>query len=35
MNVAVVQGAANPTASSDDAFEDPTTSGSVMLFASS
>jgi hypothetical protein len=35
MNVAVVQGAANPTASSDDAFEDPTTSGSGMLFASS
>jgi len=34
MNVAVVQGAANPTASSD-AFEDPTTSGSGMLFASS
>ncbi|CAM6020258.1 unnamed protein product [Sphagnum balticum] len=28
MNVAVVQGAANPTASPDDAFEDPTTSGS-------
>jgi hypothetical protein len=35
MNVAVVQGAANPTASSGDAFEDPTTSGSGMLFSSS
>ncbi len=33
--MAVMQGAANPTPSPDDAFEDPTTSGSSMLFASS